>query len=161
MKFNIVTYNCKMVKFGIIASYIGLVTLLLNIIPKVWESYGMIVVIFALIFLFTGSVLINFHMKKIKQTGYIIIEENITNVLVDELKIEIKNKEYNVRFSNDGYEGQSNYKPFMTLGAFTTKSGINSICFYNEKKSFKYEILIKSKIEYDNLKTILKKIFAQ
>lgn len=153
MKVTIVEYNKKLVNIGIAFSFFGLFVLLLNCVPLIWKNYGISLIYLALFFFIIGFSLVNFYTRKIKQIGYILFEEKSTKISIERLEFELINSEFNVKFSQTGYEGKSNYIPFLTIGSFTTNPGINTICFNNNQQKFNYVIFIKSETEYQNLLT--------
>ena len=159
MKAIIIIYNKKATRISMLLFHTGFIFLFINIIPFVWNNYGMTIVYIGVTMLFLGATLVNYFTKKVKKNGYILIEKDKTKISTETSQLELINQEYQVKFSNTGYKGRSNYIPFLTIGSFTTNPGVNTICFYNKKKEFNYEILIKSEIELNKLKNILKKTY--
>lgn len=161
MKIAIISYNHKAINVGMIIFHLGFVLLFINVIPFVWYNYGIYVVYLSILMLFSGAISVNYYTKRVKEIGTIHFEEKKTKISINTKEIEIINENYNVKFSNTGYEGKSNYIPFLTIGSFTTNPGVNSISFYNEKNKFRYEILVKSKTEYNKLKSIIKEMYKK
>ncbi len=155
MEISIIEYNRKAIRIGMRMFYVGFLFLFLNTFPFVWESYGMLIVCIALSVMLFGAISVNYYTKKTKKIGLLKFEECCVKILTNEMQIVLINQEYFIKFSNSGYEGKSNYIPFLTIGSLTTNPGVNSICFYNHKNKFELEVLIESKIKYDNLKAII------
>lgn len=151
MQVAIISYNHKATNIGMLIFHLGFAFLFINAIPFVWNNYGMYVVYLSLLMLFSGAISVNYYTKKVNQIGSILFEENKTKFSINTSEIEIINADYCVKFSKTGYEGKTNYIPFLTIGSFTTNPGINTICFYNDLRKFSYEIILKSESEYKSL----------
>lgn len=146
-----------MTRCGMKIFHVGFAVLLINFIQFVWVNFGMLIVFVSIVLMLLGAFSVNYHTKKIKLKGYILFEDGKTIINEKKTQTVLFNSEYNVKLLYTGYKGKSNYIPFLTIGAFTTNPGVNAICFYNEKCFYRYEILVKSKLEYYRLKGILKK----
>lgn len=150
MTLQIISCNNKAVKIGVIFHYVTLLVLIVYCIPGVGEVSGNSLLYIASFFFIVGISLVNYYLSQLNQIGSIRLQENTTMFLIDRTEIEIVNSEFSVKFSKSGYEGQSKITPFLT-GAFTSNSGINSLCFYNERQKFEYKVIIRSELEYKNV----------
>jgi hypothetical protein len=157
MEICIVSYNSKAIIFGMRLFYVGFCFLFINIIPSVWENYGMVIVYVAFAMMCLGAIGVNYYSQKTKRIGSLKFENGSTRILIGEIQIDLLNHEYDVKFSNSGYEGKSNYIPFLTIGSLTTNPGINTIYFSNNQNKFEYEVLIDSKVKHDKLQSIINK----
>jgi hypothetical protein len=161
MRVNIVTYNKKKVRHGSILCYTGFALLLINITPFVGEKLGLPINCSAIVLILLGSFMIIYYQNKLSNRGYITIAEERTKIHDASTEVEIVNKEYKVHFSGSGYKGASNYKPFLSLGAFTTNPGINKISFFNDKEKYEYEILINSKNDFTQVIDLTERYFKK
>lgn len=161
MRLDIITFNKVKVRNGIIFSYIGLFILFLNIIPGISELIHFLITTAAILILSIGFVIVNKYEDKIKVIGFIEINNYVTLLYINKLVKEIDNSKFNIKFSNSGYKGMSNYSPPITLGAYTSHNGINNIRFYNAKEDYKFEIQITSQRQYIAFKQILANQYAE
>ena len=158
---NIISYNKRKVEFGLVVIRIGFIILFIDIIPFVWQNFGMPLAFFALLILLIGSGITDHSEKKTTKIGSIVIEKDRTKINENSIESEILNKEYKAKFSKSGYKGLSNYIPFLNVGYFTTNSGINRICFFNDDKKYEYDIQVNSRSEFNKLKTVLSNNFMR
>jgi hypothetical protein len=160
MTINIIAYNHLMEKYGIKLLYIGFTFLFVNAIPVIWQNMGMIIVVIALILIITSIALVNYSTRRIEVIGKISIGDDSTQIQIKDLVTVLANKEYHSKLSEACYEGRNNYIPFLTIGSFTSHTGITDIFFYNDQKFFKYKIKISSKAELNVITSTIKNHFS-
>ena len=159
MKVSIITYNHRFIKIGVFISTLGLIIIFLNLVSFIWANYGMIIVFLGIITILTGFFMVDYYSKQIKIIGYLFIRGITSEIAINDSLIEIENGNYFIKFSESGYKGKHNYKPFLRIGAFTTNPGINKIEIFNGTNKYSFEILLNSEFEYYKFKNELLKKF--
>ncbi len=157
----IINYNKEGVRYGSLICFMGFALLLTNAIPFVGKEFALPVACTAIVLILLGSFVIIRYQNKLSNQGYIIIDEYKTRIKNKSSEIEIVNKDYYVNFSEDGYKGASNYRPFLHVGAFTSNPGINKISFFNDKKKYDFEILIDNKNDLIKVKDLTERYFRK
>ena len=99
---DVISYNKKMEKSGLVTCYFGLLILLTNLIPGIWEFAGMFIVSIGMLPIIIGALLINYNSNKIQKIGSIRIGERKTFINNYDPK-EIINSEYKLIFSKNRF----------------------------------------------------------
>ncbi len=160
MKLTIISYNRKAARKGLLLIYLGSASLLLNIIPYYFLNYFEILfVYFSSLLILSGILIEGYFTSKVNRIGYLIINEQLTQLAIGNTETELINAETKVAFSNTGYVGD--YKPFLTLSSLRAGNGINTICFYSENKKLEYDILVESSVDFKKLKVLLDKLYKK
>lgn len=160
MKIEIISYNRKAAHNGLLLIHLGFAILLINFIPYLFYNYfEMLVVYFSVVLIFSGILIEGYFTSETKKVGYLIFEDQYTQVSIDNNGVNFINSDTNVEFSKAGYKGK--YSPFLTLGSLRTSTGINTICLSDEIKKVEFEILFKSKNEYYEALEIIKNSFKK
>jgi len=159
MKLDVVKYKKLLVQLGVALTYVGMGILFINLLPKIPGYFEKIIMLTGVAVIAIGCVVINYYTKNIDVIGTIIIHTDITQIHFNSANFTISNQDFKCEFSNSGYKGMSNYIPFLTVHSFTTFHGINEIIFYNNSNKYRFEILISSQRQQENLLNILKDTF--
>lgn len=161
MNITVICSNKKLENIGVVLSYVGILLLLSGSIPLVWEAWGILYSCLAIALIILGAIILNQVDKKYQTIGFMILKSDCAEIHISDKILYLEGSKYSVKHSKLKYEGQSNYRLLMTLGAYSTHSGINTICFYNEQKKFRYHILLRSEEDCNELKIILAKRFEK
>jgi hypothetical protein len=168
MYFKIIKYNHEGVELGRKIRTVGLfIVPCLIIMAYVTDNYNVPNVMqfivkycsfIMLILVVFGSLKVGYHTNKLEKVGQMKVEFDETFISDNSGELIIRNSDYDISFSDSGYEGRSRWNPVTGIGAMIKDSGINVIIFKKEEKILEYEILISNFRQLDALKNLLKEI---
>ena len=99
-----------------------------------------------------------FDLKMLK-IGSVEINEETTTIIRCGQKTDYINKTISFRYNNLRFKGSHNYIPFLTLGSFTTHTGLNTISLDNGHETISLDIIIKNELELNRLKQLATRFY--
>lgn len=149
-KFEIISYNKTLLKYGVRLFNIGFIILFVNAIPGVFEAIGMTVVTISIFIMILGIASVYYAESKTRKTGELCISESMITIKEENKdELNLAKSDFQFKIKDFRYKGQPNFIPFLRIGAFTTHSGINQIQIYNQNHDFLIDILIENKNRLD------------
>ncbi|MEI6508105.1 MAG: hypothetical protein WCO54_06440 [Bacteroidota bacterium] len=161
MKIDIITYDKKKVDIGMIFTNVGFLILMVSAIFQFLNyDSGNIPLFVGLALTIFGSIFTIIYEWKNTKIGNIVFEDKKTIIQKETYSFEILNEDYSVKFSKTGYKDQTNDNPFQNVGRLSVNPGINQISFIGATEKYEYDVLIKSRKEFDGLVIFLEKNFT-